>query len=334
MAAERRAPKARQRDPSRRSRGLALGVDLMNKTRFNVRALETRFGLHSAWRSAAGHRGDVPRARPRRAASGAARHHRLAARRSRIANVIQHYADADADHRAQQDARRAALRRDARPVSRTTPSQYFVSYYDYYQPEAYIPTTDTFIEKDAIINDQIDRMRHAATHALLSRRDVIIVASRQLHLRHRLGRELPRAADRAREGRGAPARRAAARAWSTSSTSATTSTSTAAPSACAATWSRSSRPTRTRPRDPHRVLRRRGRGDQRGRSAARQGARASSSATRSSPARTTSRRSSRCARAIEAIRDELARPPRLLRQGRAASSRSSASSSARCTTSR
>jgi excinuclease ABC subunit B len=54
---------------------------------------------------------------------------------------------------------------------------YFVSYYDYYQPEAYIPTSDTFVEKDAIINDQIDRMRHAATHALLSRDDVIIVAS-------------------------------------------------------------------------------------------------------------------------------------------------------------
>jgi excinuclease ABC subunit B len=54
---------------------------------------------------------------------------------------------------------------------------YFVSYYDYYQPEAYVPTTDTFIEKDAIINDAIDRMRHAATQALLSRPDVIIVAS-------------------------------------------------------------------------------------------------------------------------------------------------------------
>jgi excinuclease ABC subunit B len=54
---------------------------------------------------------------------------------------------------------------------------FFVSYYDYYQPEAYIPTTDTFIEKDAIINDQIDRMRHAATHSLLSRSDVIIIAS-------------------------------------------------------------------------------------------------------------------------------------------------------------
>ncbi|MEM6955911.1 MAG: excinuclease ABC subunit UvrB [Myxococcota bacterium] len=55
--------------------------------------------------------------------------------------------------------------------------EYFVSYYDYYQPEAYIPTSDTFIEKDAIVNDAIDRMRHAATRSLLSRRDVIIVAS-------------------------------------------------------------------------------------------------------------------------------------------------------------
>lgn len=54
---------------------------------------------------------------------------------------------------------------------------YFVSYYDYYQPEAYVPSSDTYIEKDAIINDAIDRMRHAATHALLSRPDVIIVAS-------------------------------------------------------------------------------------------------------------------------------------------------------------
>ncbi|MFZ5891892.1 MAG: excinuclease ABC subunit UvrB [Myxococcota bacterium] len=54
---------------------------------------------------------------------------------------------------------------------------FFVSYYDYYQPEAYIPTTDTYIEKDAIINDQIDRMRHHATQSLLSRSDVIIVAS-------------------------------------------------------------------------------------------------------------------------------------------------------------
>jgi excinuclease ABC subunit B len=55
--------------------------------------------------------------------------------------------------------------------------EYFVSYYDYYQPEAYVPRTDTYIEKDAQINEQIDRMRHAATRALLERPDVIIVAS-------------------------------------------------------------------------------------------------------------------------------------------------------------
>jgi excinuclease ABC subunit B len=55
--------------------------------------------------------------------------------------------------------------------------EYFVSYYDYYQPEAYVPSSDTYIDKDAIINDAIDRMRHSATHALLSRHDVIIVAS-------------------------------------------------------------------------------------------------------------------------------------------------------------
>ena len=54
---------------------------------------------------------------------------------------------------------------------------YFVSYYDYYQPEAYVPSTDTFIEKDSLINEEIDRMRHAATYALLTRRDVLIVAS-------------------------------------------------------------------------------------------------------------------------------------------------------------
>lgn len=55
--------------------------------------------------------------------------------------------------------------------------EYFVSYYDYYQPEAYVPSSDTFIEKDSSINDNIDKLRHAATHALFTRRDVIIVAS-------------------------------------------------------------------------------------------------------------------------------------------------------------
>ena len=55
--------------------------------------------------------------------------------------------------------------------------EYFVSYYDYYQPEAYLPATDTYIEKDSAINEEIDKLRHAATYALLTRRDVIIVAS-------------------------------------------------------------------------------------------------------------------------------------------------------------
>ena len=55
--------------------------------------------------------------------------------------------------------------------------EYFVSYYDYYQPEAYVPSSDTYIEKDSAINDNIDKLRHAATHTLLTRRDVVIVAS-------------------------------------------------------------------------------------------------------------------------------------------------------------
>jgi excinuclease ABC subunit B len=59
----------------------------------------------------------------------------------------------------------------------TAAVHYFVSYYDYYQPEAYVPSSDTYIEKDSSINDEIDRMRHAATHALLTRQDVFIVAS-------------------------------------------------------------------------------------------------------------------------------------------------------------
>ena len=55
--------------------------------------------------------------------------------------------------------------------------EYFVSYYDYYQPEAYVPSTDTYIEKDSDINDEIEKLRHSATAALAERKDVIIVAS-------------------------------------------------------------------------------------------------------------------------------------------------------------
>jgi len=71
-------------------------------------------------------------------------------------------------------AQLAAEFRELFPKNRV---EYFVSYYDYYQPEAYIPSTDTYIEKDSSINDEIDRLRHSATSALLTRRDVIIVAS-------------------------------------------------------------------------------------------------------------------------------------------------------------
>jgi excinuclease ABC subunit B len=93
-----------------------------------------------------------------------------------VANVIQHWGK-PALIMAPNKTLAAQLYGEMRDLFPESAVHYFVSYYDYYQPEAYIPTTDTFIEKDAIINDQIDRMRHAATHALLSRPDVIIVAS-------------------------------------------------------------------------------------------------------------------------------------------------------------
>jgi len=71
----------------------------------------------------------------------------------------------------------AQLYQEMKALFPTNAVEYFVSYYDYYQPEAYVPRTDTYIEKESSINEQIDRMRHSATRALLERRDVIIVAS-------------------------------------------------------------------------------------------------------------------------------------------------------------
>src|SRR5438309_5328406 len=71
----------------------------------------------------------------------------------------------------------AQLANEFREVFPHNAVEYFVSYYDYYQPEAYVPQTDTYIEKDSSINDEIERLRHSATAALLTRRDVIIVAS-------------------------------------------------------------------------------------------------------------------------------------------------------------
>ena len=126
--------------------------------------------------------------------------------------------------------------------------EYFVSYYDYYQPEAYVPRTDTYIEKDSSINEQIDRMRHSATRALLERDDVIIVASvsciygigsvetySAMTFTIKKGEQhRPAPADRRSRGAAIQAHRGAI--------------SPAAPSACAATPSTSSRrTTRTAP---------------------------------------------------------------------------------------
>ncbi|MCC5875054.1 MAG: DEAD/DEAH box helicase family protein, partial [Candidatus Sumerlaeia bacterium] len=71
----------------------------------------------------------------------------------------------------------AQLYREFRELFPDNAVEYFVSYYDYYQPEAYIPATDTFIEKDASINEELDKLRLSATRSLLERRDVIVVAS-------------------------------------------------------------------------------------------------------------------------------------------------------------
>jgi len=99
----------------------------------------------------------------------------------------------------------AQLFREFKGFFPTNSVHYFVSYYDYYQPEAYLPTTDTYIEKDASINEELDRMRHSATRALLERQDVIIVSSVSciyglgapsdylgLMIRIRIGQELSR----------------------------------------------------------------------------------------------------------------------------------------------
>ena len=156
---------------------------------------------------------------------------------------------ADAGDRAEQDAGRAALRRvqaDSSPTTRCATSSATTTTTS---PRPTSRRTDTYIEKDASINDEIDKMRHSATKALLERNDVIIVASvsciyglgsPRAYFEHAASSSSAAQRDRPRP--------AAAASWSTSSTSATTSTSTAARSACAATSSRSSRPTRKRAR--------------------------------------------------------------------------------------
>ena len=71
----------------------------------------------------------------------------------------------------------AQLANEFKELLPTNAVEYFVSYYDYYQPEAYVPQTDTFIEKDSSVNDEVERLRHSATNSLLTRRDVIVVAT-------------------------------------------------------------------------------------------------------------------------------------------------------------
>ena len=77
----------------------------------------------------------------------------------------------------------AQLANELRQLLPNNAVEYFVSYYDYYQPEAYIAQTDTYIEKDSSINEDVERLRHSATSSLLSRRDVVVVSLRVLHLR-------------------------------------------------------------------------------------------------------------------------------------------------------
>ena len=139
----------------------------------------------------------------------------------------------------------AQLANEFRELLPNNAVEYFVSYYDYYQPEAYIPQTDTYIEKDSSINEEVERLRHSATNSLLTRRDVIVVAIGVVHLRpgHAAGVRRPDGAAAGR--RGVRPRRPAAAARRRSSTPATTSPSPAARSGCAATRSRSSRCTRS-----------------------------------------------------------------------------------------
>ena len=71
----------------------------------------------------------------------------------------------------------AQLANEFRELLPNNAVEYFVSYYDYYQPEAYVPQTDTYIEKDSSINEEVERLRHSATNSLLTRRDVLVVAT-------------------------------------------------------------------------------------------------------------------------------------------------------------
>ena len=123
--------------------------------------------------------------------------------------------------------------------------EYFVSYYDYYQPEAYVPQSDTYIEKDSSINAEVERLRHSATNSLLTRRDVVVVSS--VSCIYGLGTPqeyVDRMVQLAGRASRWTAMSCSPASW-TCSTTATMSPSSAARSACAGTPSRSSRCTRS-----------------------------------------------------------------------------------------
>ena len=156
---------------------------------------------------------------------------------------------------------RSARRSSSPPTRRSPPSsmassrrffpdnavEYFVSYYDYYQPEAYVPRTDTYIEKESTINEQIDRMRHSATRALLERDDVIIVASVSCIYGIGSVEDYTAMTFDLRKGQKIDQRELLRALDASCSTSAATPASSAAPSASAATPSSSSPPTTRTP---------------------------------------------------------------------------------------
>ena len=164
---------------------------------------------------------------------------------------------------------------------------YFVSYYDYYQPEAYVPSTDTFIEKDASINEEVEKLRHAATAALLSRKDVVVVASASA---------ASTASARPRTTRAWPCSSARARRYDRDELHPRPHRHPVRPQRLRARARHVPRARRRARRLPalrgpsraRRVLRRRDRGDRRGRPAHRRGADHASTSCRSGRRRTTS----------------------------------------------
>ena len=140
-----------------------------------VRPLQAGHRFRAARRSGPGDRRDRRRSRARRQFAGPARRHR-------VGQDVHHGAGIARVNRptlvmAHNKTLAAQLYQEFRRFFPENAVEYFVSYYDYYQPEAYVPTTDSYIEKEATINDEIDRMRLSATRSLFERRDVIIVAS-------------------------------------------------------------------------------------------------------------------------------------------------------------